>query len=67
MARVELHPEPIALSQETVDKLIGQGSGDAALLYLYLLRRGGRVLHRRRPKGPGLERRPGDGGLRPAV
>ena len=41
MARVELHPEPIALSQETVDKLIGQGSGDAALLYLYLLRRGG--------------------------
>ena len=33
MARVELHPEPIALSQETVDKLICQGSGDAALLF----------------------------------
>ncbi len=41
MARVELNPEPIALSPETVDKLIGLGSGEAALLYLYLLRRGG--------------------------
>lgn len=36
-----LKAEPVALSPETVDKLIGRGSGDAALLYLYLLRTGG--------------------------
>ena len=41
MACVGLKTEPIALSCETVDKLIARGSGDAALLYLYLLRHGG--------------------------
>ena len=41
MALIGLKAEPIALSPETVDKLIGRGSGDAALLYLYLLRTGG--------------------------
>lgn len=41
MAQLALHAEPIALSAETVDKLLHHGSGDAALLYLYLLRTGG--------------------------
>ncbi len=41
MARIGLKSEPIALSPETVDKLLERGSGDAALLYLYLLRTGG--------------------------
>ena len=41
MARIGLNSEPVALSADTVDKLIGRGSGDAALLYLYLLRTGG--------------------------
>lgn len=41
MALIGLKTEPIALSPETVDKLIRRGSGDAALLYLYLLRTGG--------------------------
>ncbi|MBR1781858.1 MAG: DnaD domain protein [Oscillospiraceae bacterium] len=41
MARIGLKSEPIALSPETVDKLLQRGSGDAALLYLYLLRTGG--------------------------
>ena len=44
MARIGLNSEPVALSPETVDKLIGRGSGDAALLYLYLLRTGGILL-----------------------
>lgn len=41
MALIGLKAEPIALSPETVDALLKRGSGDAALLYLYLLRRGG--------------------------
>jgi len=41
MARIGLKSEPIALSPETVDRLLSRGSGDAALLYLYLLRTGG--------------------------
>lgn len=41
MALVGLNSEPVALSAESVDKLIGRGNGDAALLYLYLLRTGG--------------------------
>jgi hypothetical protein len=41
MPRIGLKSEPVALSAETVDKLIERGSGDAALLYLYLLRTGG--------------------------
>lgn len=41
MARIGLKAQPIALSPETVDKLLSRGSGDAALLYLYLLRAGG--------------------------
>ena len=41
MALIGLKAEPIALSPETVDALLKRGNGDAALLYLYLLRRGG--------------------------
>ena len=41
MARIGLKSEPIVLSAQTADLLIGRGSGDAALLYLYLLRTGG--------------------------
>ena len=41
MAHVGLKSEPVALSPESVDRLIRRGSGDAALLYLYLLRTGG--------------------------
>ena len=41
MAVITLTSQPIALSSDTVDKLIRRGSGDAALLYLYLLRTGG--------------------------
>ena len=47
MALIGLKAEPIALSPETVGKLIGRGSGDAALLYLYLLRTGGEYSPRR--------------------
>lgn len=41
MAQLAMHAEPIALSPETVDKLLHRANGDAALLYLYLLRTGG--------------------------
>lgn len=41
MAVITLTSQPIALSPDTVDALIRRGSGDAALLYLYLLRTGG--------------------------
>lgn len=41
MARLTLQAEPVALSAESVDKLLRLGNGDAALLYLYLLRTGG--------------------------
>lgn len=41
MAQLIRQSQPIALSVETVDKLLRRGSGDAALLYLYLLRTGG--------------------------
>lgn len=41
MAQLTRQSQPIALSGETVDKLLRRGSGDAALLYLYLLRTGG--------------------------
>lgn len=41
MAVITLTSQPIALSSDTVDTLIRRGSGDAALLYLYLLRTGG--------------------------
>ena len=35
-------PAPITISAEEADKLLSLGSGDAALLYLWLLRSGGR-------------------------
>lgn len=38
---IRLRPGAISLSSRTADKLISQGDGDAALLYLYLLRTGG--------------------------
>ena len=41
MAVITLTSQPIALGTDTVDALIRRGSGDAALLYLYLLRTGG--------------------------
>ena len=41
MAPVTLKSQSIALDGPAVDKLIARGSGDAALLYLYLLRTGG--------------------------
>ncbi len=41
MARIPMKSEPIALLAETADLLISRGSGDAALLYLYLLRKHG--------------------------
>lgn len=41
MARIRMKSEPIALLPETADLLISRGSGDAALLYLYLLRKNG--------------------------
>lgn len=41
MARIRMKREPIALLPETADLLISRGSGDAALLYLYLLRKHG--------------------------
>ena len=37
---IRLRPGAISLSSRTADKLISQGDGDAALLYLYLLRTG---------------------------
>lgn len=46
MAGITLKPQPIALETQTVDKLIQRGSGDAALLYLYLLRTGGQYSSR---------------------
>lgn len=39
--RVGLAAGAISMSSRTADKLISQGSGDAALLFLYLLRTGG--------------------------
>jgi DnaD/phage-associated family protein len=36
--------QSIVLERRTVDRLIGAGNGDAALLYLYLLREGGRLI-----------------------
>lgn len=41
MPRIHLSNSSVALSGEVADKLIARGSGDAALLYLYLLRTGG--------------------------
>ncbi len=41
MACIRMKSEPIALLAETADLLISRGSGDAALLYLYLLRKHG--------------------------
>lgn len=41
MPRLNLPSASIALSGDTADKLIARGNGDAALLYLYLLRTGG--------------------------
>lgn len=38
---LELDPNAVALSAAVADKLIARGSGDAALLYLYLLRHSG--------------------------
>ena len=38
---IRIHSGAISLSSRTADKLIGQGDGDAALLYLYLLRTNG--------------------------
>ncbi|MCD8126927.1 MAG: DnaD domain protein [Clostridiales bacterium] len=38
---IELHQDAVVLSPGTVDALIAKGSGDAALLYLYLLRHNG--------------------------
>ncbi len=38
---IELRQDAVALSPGTVDALIAKGSGDAALLYLYLLRHNG--------------------------
>ena len=53
---IQLNPQSIAMDNATADKLLVLGSGDAALLYLYLLRNGGeydpaaaeRLLHRTR-------------------
>lgn len=53
MALVGLNSEPVALSAESVDKLIGRGNGDAALLYLYLLRTGGEYSSPRAQKALG--------------
>ena len=36
-------PVPITISAEDVDRLLSLGSGDAALLYLWLLKNGGRL------------------------
>ncbi len=36
-------PAPLTISPEEVDQLLRLGSGDAALLYLYLLKNGGRL------------------------
>ena len=36
-------PETLSISLHDADKLMSAGSGDAALLYLYVLRRGGRL------------------------
>ena len=36
-------PETLSISLHDADKLISAGSGDAALLYLYVLRRNGRL------------------------
>ncbi|MCD7829237.1 MAG: hypothetical protein LUG58_02265, partial [Clostridiales bacterium] len=38
---IPLPGDAVALSAATVDKLLRKGSGDAALLYLYLLRHNG--------------------------
>ncbi|MCC8065155.1 MAG: DnaD domain protein [Clostridiales bacterium] len=38
---IELHQDAVVLSPGTVDALVARGSGDAALLYLYLLRHNG--------------------------
>ena len=61
MARVELHPEPIALSQGDGGQTDRPGQRRRRPAVLIPAAPGGRVLHRRRPEGPGLERRPGDG------
>jgi DnaD/phage-associated family protein len=36
-------PESLSISLQDADRLISAGSGDAALLYLYILRRGGKL------------------------
>lgn len=41
MPHISMTGAPIALAGDTVDKLISRGNGDAALLYIYLLRTGG--------------------------
>ena len=51
MARIGLNWEPVALSAETVDKLIGRGSGDAALLYLYPVSYTHLDVYKRQPPG----------------
>lgn len=38
---IRIHSGAVSLSSRTADKLISQGDGDAALLYLYLLRTAG--------------------------
>ncbi len=41
MARIDITVPPIALSAQAADRLFQRGNGDAALLYLYILRNGG--------------------------
>ncbi len=41
LQRISLSSGSVSLDNTTVDKLVSQGSGDAALLYLYLLREEG--------------------------
>ena len=52
VSQIDLSPDTVAMSASTADRLIRRGSGDAALLYLYLLRSGGR--YDRRAAGEAL-------------
>ncbi len=47
-------PESLSISLQDADRLISAGSGDAALLYLYILRRGGRLDREKARKDLGM-------------
>ena len=43
MAELLLPGDILSMTARAADRLMGAGNGDAALLYLWLLRRGGRL------------------------